>query len=37
LAPGQYLPGEITLIPYYTLQNREPTSMAVWIPYREKR
>ncbi len=26
--------GEIMLIPYYAFQNREPTAMQVWIPYR---
>lgn len=31
------VPGEVTLIPYYAFQNREPTSMSVWIPYRESR
>ena len=25
--------GEVTLIPYYTFQNREITAMEVWIPY----
>jgi uncharacterized protein len=30
-------PGDITLIPFYTFQNREPTSIAVWLPYREMR
>lgn len=37
IAPRQYLPGEITLIPYYTFHNREMTAMEVWIPYRETR
>lgn len=35
LAPQQFVPGEVTLIPYYTFQNRENTPMEVWIPYRE--
>ena len=35
IAPRKYVAGEMTLIPYYTYQNREPTSMEVWIPYRE--
>jgi DUF1680 family protein len=26
--------GALTLIPYYTFANREPTPMQVWIPYR---
>ena len=30
--PGKYTAGTITLIPYYTYQNREPTSMEVWLP-----
>jgi len=34
MAAGKYVSGELTLIPFYTFQNREPTSMAVWIPYR---
>jgi DUF1680 family protein len=25
--------GEVRLIPYYTFDNREPTTMQVWIPY----
>jgi DUF1680 family protein len=37
LVPRRYVSGEVTLVPYYTFQNREPTSMAVWIPYREAR
>ena len=37
IAPRKYVAGEVTLIPYYTYQNREPTSMEVWIPYRESR
>ncbi len=37
MAPRKYVSGEVTLIPYYTLQNRGPTSMQVWIPYRENR
>jgi len=28
------LPGEITLVPYYTFHNREITAMQVWIPCR---
>lgn len=35
MAPRKYVAGEVTLIPYYTYQNREPTSMEVWISYRE--
>jgi DUF1680 family protein len=31
------LPGEVTLIPYYTFHNREITAMQVWIPYRQSR
>jgi len=31
-APRQSQPGQITLIPYYTFSNREPTSMQVWVP-----
>ena len=26
--------GQVKLIPYYTFDNREPTTMQVWIPYR---
>ncbi len=26
-------PAELTFIPYYAFSNREPTEMAVWIPY----
>jgi len=26
-------PGAVKLIPYYTFDNREPTTMQVWIPY----
>jgi DUF1680 family protein len=37
MASRKYVTGEMTLIPYYTYQNREPTSMEVWIPYRENR
>jgi DUF1680 family protein len=37
LAAQKFVQGEVTLIPYYTLQNREPTSMTVWMPYRENR
>ena len=33
--PQRYLPGEVTLIPYYTFHNREITAMQVWIPYRD--
>jgi DUF1680 family protein len=33
----KYVAGELTLIPYYTYQNREPTSMEVWIPFRQDR
>jgi DUF1680 family protein len=35
VAPQRFTPGEVTLIPYYTFQNREITSMQVWIPYRD--
>ena len=28
------IPGEVTLVPYYTFHNREITAMQVWIPYR---
>lgn len=31
----QFVTGEVTLIPYYTFQNRENTPMEVWIPVRE--
>jgi len=31
-SPRQTQAGEITLIPYYTFSNREPTSMQVWLP-----
>jgi uncharacterized protein (DUF1919 family) len=34
LAPGRYVRGDVTFIPYYVVQ---PTSMEVWIPYRESR
>jgi DUF1680 family protein len=37
LAPRKYTSGELTLIPFYTFQNRQPTSMVVWIPYRDTR
>ena len=33
--PQRLTAGEVTLIPYYTFQNREITSMQVWIPYRD--
>jgi DUF1680 family protein len=32
-APNRSAVGEIKLIPYYTFDNREPTSMQVWLPY----
>ena len=32
-APSRSAAGEIKLIPYYTFDNREPTSMQVWLPY----
>jgi uncharacterized protein len=37
IAPRKYAAGEMTFIPYYAYQNREPTSMEVWVPYREAR
>lgn len=30
--PARRQTGEITLIPYYTFTNREPTTMQVWVP-----
>ncbi len=33
-APKPARPTELTFIPYYTFSNREPTEMAVWVPYR---
>jgi DUF1680 family protein len=35
VTPQRYVPGEVTLIPYYTFHNREITAMQVWIPYRD--
>jgi len=32
-----FVTGEVTLIPYYTFQNRESTAMEVWIPSRAVR
>ena len=32
-AARNYAPGEVKLIPYYTFDNREPTTMQVWTPY----
>jgi DUF1680 family protein len=38
LRPGsQRVPGELTLIPYYTFHNRDITTMEVWIPFRQAR
>ncbi|HVX67957.1 MAG TPA: beta-L-arabinofuranosidase domain-containing protein, partial [Bryobacteraceae bacterium] len=38
LRPGaERVPGQVTLIPYYTFHNRDITTMEVWVPYRETR
>jgi hypothetical protein len=31
--PALWPAGEVKLIPYYTFDNREPTTMQVWTPY----
>ena len=36
-APRKFTAGEMTFIPFYAYQNREPTAMEVWAPYRVNR